>query len=273
MIADPLSWTSWALAAAAVLVIGIAKSGFGSGVGILAVPMFVAAMGARIGLGAMLPLLIAADCLSVYHHRRTWDKHNLRVLAPGTLAGLVVGAGLLAWLLSGSAGGDVVSGADSLGRMSTLDGAERPMQIAIGSVCILYVAASMLLTRVAEHWRWRANWLTGTIAGGLAGVASTLAHAAGPIMSIYFLGQHLPKRPFLGTTVLFFLVVNSLKLVPYAWLGMIDTSTLQYGLWLLPLVPLGTWTGAQLSRVMREDIFRQTIMVLVLLSGLKMVFG
>jgi hypothetical protein len=264
---DSLSWTSWTLAAAAVLVIGVAKSGFGGGVGILAVPMFVVAMGPKVGLGAMLPLMIAADCLSVYHHRGTWNRQNLKVLAPGTLAGLLLGTGLLAWLLAGSARGEMTGG------MSSLDAAERPMRIAIGLVCVFYVMASMILARVASHWRWQATWLTGTIAGVLAGVTSTLAHAAGPIMAIFFLGQHLAKQPFLGTTVLFFLVVNSLKLIPYAWLGMIDPSTLLVGLWLLPLVPLGTRIGAQLSRVMREDIFRRTIMVLVLLTGLKMVFG
>ncbi len=64
---------------------------------------------------------------------------------------------------------------------------------------------------------------------------------------------------------------ETLKLIPYAWLGMIDMSTLRYGLVLLPLVPLGTWTGAHLSRLIREELFRQIILVLVLLTGLKMV--
>jgi uncharacterized protein len=255
------------LAAAAVLVIGIGKSGFGGGVGILAVPMFVVAMGPKVGLGAMLPLMIAADCLSVYHHWGTWDRHNLKVLTPGSLAGLLLGAGLLAWLLRDPAGSVAV------GSTSSLDAVERPMRAVIGSVCIFYVVASLIRTQIAEHWRWGANWLTGTIAGGLAGTASTVAHAAGPITTIYFLGQHLSKQPFIGTTVIYYLVVNSLKLIPYVWLGMIDPSTIGYGLWLLPLVPVGTWIGAQLSRVLREDVFRLTIMVLVLLTGLNMVLG
>ena len=268
-----LSLTCWILAAAGVLVIGIDKSGFGGGVGILAVPMFVVALGPKVGLGAMLPLMIAADCMSVYHHWGTWDRPNLRVLAPGTFAGLLLGIGLLVWLLSGTVDGGDAIGTSSLGRMEPLDDVERPMCIAIGIVCIFYVAVSMVRAQVVEHWQWQANWLTGTIGGCLAGTASTVAHAASPITTIYFLGQHLPKQSFIGTTVLYYFVVNALKLIPYSWLGMIDPSTLRYGLWLLPLVPIGTWIGARLSRVMGEVIFRRIIMLMVLLTGLKMVFG
>ncbi len=57
------------------------------------------------------------------------------------------------------------------------------------------------------------------------------------------------------------------------FLGMIDTSTLGFGLWLLPLVPVGTYAGAHLNRVMSEDLFRNVIMGIVLLTGLKMIMG
>jgi hypothetical protein len=100
---------------------------------------------------------------------------------------------------------------------------------------------------------------------------STVAHAAGPVIAIFFLGQHLPKRPFIGTTVFYFFMVNIFKLVPYIMLDMIDRSTLSYGLWLLPLVPLGTWLGARLNRIMSEELFRTAVMVLVLLTGLRMI--
>jgi uncharacterized membrane protein YfcA len=255
----PFSPTSWLLAAGAVLLIGIAKSGFGGGVGILAVPMFVVALGPKVGLGAMLPLLIAADCLSVYHHWKTWDRHNLAILLPGTLAGLAAGTAVLAWMIGRNGPGE-----------GSLDRAEALMRHAIGAVCVAYVLADQVRWHYARHWRWRANWLSGTIAGGLAGVFSTLAHAAGPVIAIYLLGQHLAKQPFIGTTVLYFLLVNLLKLGPYVVLDMIDGTTLRYGLWLVPLVPLGTWIGASLNRIMSERLFRGVIMVLVFLTGLRM---
>ncbi len=55
--------------------------------------------------------------------------------------------------------------------------------------------------------------------------------------------------------------------------AMIDTTTLGFGLWLLPLVPIGTLAGAHLNRVMSEGLFRGTIMAIVLVTGLKMVLS
>jgi uncharacterized membrane protein YfcA len=255
-------WWGHSLAAAAVLVIGIAKSGFGGGVGILAVPMFVLAMGPKRGLGAMLPLMLVADAFSVYHHWGSWDRRNLVVLMPGTITGMGVGIALLAWLLAEHGTGQ-----------PPLASAEHSMRVAIGMICVLYVVGNVVRNRYAPHWRWNANWGTGTTAGTSAGIVSTLAHAGGPVTAIFLLGQHLPKRQFIGTTVVYFFIVNALKLIPYGYLGMIDTSTLTYGLWLLPLVPLGTLAGAHLNRVMGEALFRNSIMILVLLTGLKMVLS
>lgn len=251
-----LPWHSWLLAAFAVIVIGVAKSGFGGGVGILAVPMFVLAMGPKRGLGVMLPLMLAADVFSVYHHWRRWDRYNLKVLMPGTIAGIVTGVAVLAWMLAGSE--------------RQLATAERKMQAVIGAMCVLYVAGSLIRNRYAPNWRWRATWMAGTTTGISAGVASTLAHAGGPVTAIYLLGQHLPKQAFIGTTVIYFFITNVLKLAPYGYLGMIDTTTLSQGLWLLPLVPVGTFTGAHLNRVMSEKAFRSAIMIIVFLTGLEM---
>jgi uncharacterized membrane protein YfcA len=250
----------WLVVGLGVLVIGIAKSGFGGGVGILAVPMFVVAMGPKQGLGAMLPLMLAADIFSVYHHWGTWDRQNLRVLIPGTLLGIVGGTAVLAWLLSGDGSVDLAT-------------AEHRMKVTVGLICVLYVVGTVIRNRFAPHWRWEANWLSGTITGTAAGITSTIAHAGGPVMAIFLLGQHLSKRPFIGTTVIYFFLANAVKLLPYGYLGMIDTTTLGFGLWLLPLVPIGTLAGAHLNRVMSEGLFRGTIMAIVLVTGLKMVLS
>jgi uncharacterized membrane protein YfcA len=254
----------WAMAAAAVLVIGIAKSGFGGGVGILAVPMFVWAMGPKLGLGAMLPLLIAADIFSVIHHWGKWDRKNLKVLMPGSIVGILFGAAILAWFLLAADGSQASASQQS---------AERKMKTAIGVICVLYVLSSIVRARYAPNWTWKASWWTGSTSGWLAGVVSTLAHAAGPVITIFMLGQHLTKEKFIGTAVIYFFLVNSVKLIPYAVLGMIDTSTLGFGLWLLPLVPVGTYAGAHLNRVMSESHFRNVVMGIVLLTGIKMIMG
>jgi uncharacterized membrane protein YfcA len=213
----------------------------------------------------MLPLLIAADIFSVFHHWGKWDRPNLRVLMPASIIGILIGAGILGWLLLG----DGEAGAPK----SQLEAAERKMKVAIGAICVLYVLSSIVRARYAPNWKWTANWYSGSVSGCLAGIVSTLAHAAGPVITIFLLGQHLRKEKFIGTAVIYFFMVNTVKLVPYALLGMIDTSTLGFGLWLLPLVPVGTYAGAHLNRVMSENVFRNMVMGIVFVTGLKMMFG
>ena len=74
-------------------------------------------------------------------------------------------------------------------------------------------------------------------------VTSTLAHAAGPIATMYLLPQQMPKGTYVATTVLFFAIVNQVKLIPYIALGLINTATLGAGLVLLPAVVVGAVLG------------------------------
>jgi hypothetical protein len=53
------------------------------------------------------------------------------------------------------------------------------------------------------------------IFGFLGGVASTVIHAGGLIMSVYLIQSSKEKRVFVGTLVLFFAITNSLKVMVY----------------------------------------------------------
>ena len=72
---------------------------------------------------------------------------------------------------------------------------------------------------------------------------------------------------FLGTIVIFFAVVNYVKLVPYAWLGLLDTSNLLTSLSLVLLAPLGVYLGMRLHRRLDETWFYRCCYVLLLLTG------
>src|SRR5438067_13810274 len=93
----------WAVALAAIFMIGVTKSGFGSGVGLMIVPMTAIAMhhipgrGEPATLGLLLPLLIAGDLLALYQYRHLFSLTIVKRLLPGTLIGLIAGGLLLAW--------------------------------------------------------------------------------------------------------------------------------------------------------------------------------
>src|SRR5580693_507323 len=81
----------WATVFLAVFFIGLTKSGFGSGLGLLAVPMITLAMakipgrGAEAGIGFMLPLLIAGDLIAVWQYRRLFSLEIVKRLLPGSI--------------------------------------------------------------------------------------------------------------------------------------------------------------------------------------------
>ena len=262
---QPLPWLSWLLAGCGVIVIGIAKSGFGGGLGVLAVPLFVLAMGEKPGLGTLLPLLIAADIFSVRNHWRGWDHRNLRHLMPGSLVGIAAGAALLWWMVGGPelALTEAQAEAAEAGERR----AKATLSLAIGLLCILYILLDVVRLRLAPRWRYDTGPIKGGFTGFAAGVVSTLVHAAGPIATIYMLGQHLPKAKLVGTAVIYFFTVNTIKLAPYFYLGLIDTSTLWKGLWLLPLVPLGTALGMKMHGWMSEGVFRTIVFFMLAITG------
>ncbi len=268
---QPYPWLSFALAALGVVIIGIAKSGFGSGVGIIAVPLFVFALGAKPGVSTLLPLLIAADIFSVYHHWGTWDKPNLRHLLPGSMAGILLGAVGLYFML-GRPPLRFFGGATETASPSDIQASTSAiLGLVIGVLCVLYVVGDFIKSRYASGWHFKTNPVLGTSFGAAAGFVSTLAHGAGPVTTIYMLGQHLPKQRFIGTAVIYYFIINTVKLIPYALLPMINTRTLVQGLVLLPFVPVGTFIGVRLNRWMSEKLFRGIILTMVVITAVDLI--
>jgi len=90
-----MDWPSLLLAGFAVLFIGVAKAGFGGGLGMLVTPLCVLAFGPKAAIGILLPLLCAGDAFSLYHYWRKWRAENLKFLLPGTVVGVVIGVQLV----------------------------------------------------------------------------------------------------------------------------------------------------------------------------------
>ena len=93
----------WALALFAIFLIGVTKSGFGSGVGLIIIPMMTIAMsnifgkdGAEVGLGILLPLLIVGDVIALWQYRKLANPMVLKRLGIGAAIGISIG-GLMLW--------------------------------------------------------------------------------------------------------------------------------------------------------------------------------
>ncbi len=237
-------WWYVAALSLAVLIIGIAKAGFGGGIGILAVPLVANALPADRAIAFMLPILILADVLSNLHHRRgrgrSWP--HLRWLLGGAVAGIGIGTVVLWWL-------------DDVATLGVA------LNAVVGTICLVLVAV--------QCWRLLGGALPrippgpwgGRATGLIAGSVSTLAHSAGPITSIYLLEQNFDKRRFTGTILMFYLLGNLAKMPTYLALGLIDWGTMLESAWFLPLVPVGTLLGFWMHHRVPEKPFTAIIYI------------
>ncbi len=246
--------SSTLLAAVAVLFIGLSKAGFGGGLGMLTTPLCVLAFTARgesptFAVGVLLPLLCAGDAFSLWHYWRKWEQRNLKYLIPGVCVGVVLGVQLI-------------------GRFSA-----RELNVVIGLLAVSFVVFQFVKERIfAAEGAFAPNHAIGVPCGIGAGVTSTFAHGAGPVVSVFLIPQRLPKEVYVGTTVLVFAWINWIKMPFFVARGLVTPDTLQLGLRYFPLVPLGVWLGIWLNRRLSERLFLRLVYVMTLLTGLQLIF-
>lgn len=243
--------TFWLCASIAVIMVGIAKAGFGGGVGVVGTPLMALTVPVGEAVALMLPLLILCDVFSVWHYRMHFHRRSVRLLLPGAVLGVVGGTAFFGYFLQN----------------------QRTLQIGIGVIALFFVAfqgARTLVLGLLE--RRHPGAAEGVVMGGLAGFASTLAHAGGPPVAIYLLPQKLPRDLFVGTTVIFFAALNLMKLGPYAALGLIHVGNLTAIAVLAPLTYVGVRLGIWLNRRFTEVWFLRIVYTVLLATGLHLVF-
>ena len=245
--------TTILLAALGVLFIGLSKAGFGGGLGMLTTPLCVLAFSAggqtpSFAIGVLLPLLCAGDAFSLYHYWGKWERKNLKYLLPGVVIGVVIG---VQWI----------------GRFS-----KEELSIAIGTLAVLFVIFQLVKERILRaEGAFAPNHALGVPCGLGAGITSTFAHGAGPVVSMFLIPQQMPKELYVGTTVLVFTWINWIKMPFFVWKGIITRETLLTGLWYLPLIPLGVWLGVWLNRKVSERLFLRLVYVFTFLTGVQLI--
>lgn len=231
----------------AILIVGISKGGLGGGLGVMGVPLMSLTMAPAQAAAILLPILCFMDLMTVRAFWKQWSKQQLLSIIPAALLGILIGTLTFHYFRSSD--------------IRLLVGL-----IAIGFALNYWLKPAQKLKskppgRVAA-WFW----------SSIAGFTSFIAHAGGPPINLYLLPQKLPKSVYQGTTALFFMAVNYVKLVPYALLGQFGSSNLQASLIFAPVALIGVWAGYRLHHHMPEKLFFQIAYVLLFITGCKLLF-
>ncbi len=85
----------------AIFLTGLSKGGFGGALGGITVPLLALAISPKQAAAVMLPILCLADVVGLKAYVGHWDKANLKVMMPGALIGLMMGAIAVGFVLLG----------------------------------------------------------------------------------------------------------------------------------------------------------------------------
>jgi uncharacterized membrane protein YfcA len=244
----PLVTDPWfyAVAVPAVLMMGMAKSGFLMGFGSLATPLMALALPVPQAAAIMLPLLLVMDATGVAALWRERDDGLIKLLLPAALLGTLAGT-----FLFGVFSGKAVAGV-------------------VGALTLLFIAQRLLFPPRKDAPP--PSKVKGFLLAIAAGFTSFVAHAGGPPMSAYVLPLRLDPMRLTATMAVLFGAINLSKWIPYAWLGLLDARNFATSLVLVPLAPLGVWAGVWATRRIDPTWFYRLAYSGMTLAGCKLLW-
>lgn len=254
-----MSYTDITIIAFAVFGSAVIKNGVGVGAGIFLLPFLALVLPPKVALGLGAPAMLISDITGVRNYWGEWDKKELLILMPLAAIGVVVGSYL------------VIITPDLIFKQ------------AVGIFALTFSSFQIvksLRSRSADFaatqpptakpgMQSRAYTV---LFGFLGGIASTVAHAGGLMMSVYMLQKRSKPRIFVGTLVLFFALINLFKIFAYSKIGIITDQVLVLVLVLSPVIIVGGLLGNLLNKKVPQELFRLIILALIFVIGLRLLW-
>lgn len=229
----------------AALLIGLSKGGFGGPVPVsMLTPLMSLTMPAAQAVGIVLPLLLLGDVFALWIYWKTWDLSYVKLMLPMAVIGVLIGSSLLG----------VLANQDLVFR--------RIIGLFTLTVVIYKIGNSWLKSITYEPRAWH-----GRFVGWAAGFGSALANVGAPPFTAYMLLQQVNPTIFIGTTTLFFAIINLLKVPGVFITGALTPQQFVSVLWVMPVIPGGVWLGKRFVKWVNPVVFEWMMLITLLVMS------
>ncbi len=242
-----LSGIEWLLTFLAAFILGLSKSGI-KGTAVVVITIMAIIFSSKESTGIIVPLLIIGDIFAViYYHRHTQWKYLLK---------------LLPWMVSGVL----------LGVWFGKDLPETFFKNGMAFIILLTVAMMFWWERRKSVKIPDNRWFAGSM-GLMAGFTTMVGNLAGAFTNIFFLAMRLPKNQFIGTAAWLYFIINLFKLPFHIFVWeTVTAESIALNIRLLPSILLGLLLGVKLVKIIKENYYRQLILILTAIGALVIIF-
>lgn len=229
-----------------VVIVGISKSGFGAGLGVLSLPLMASQSSINEALAILLPLLIAIDLVGLRRFMKNANWQILKLILPPAAIGMI-----MAYFFFSAITPKILS-------------------LSIGIFTLLFLIQNVVVSRLNLKEAKPFPWL-GRLMGCLSGFTSFVAHIGGPPITIYMLRTKVSPIVYTSTLGIFFTFMNFGKLVPYAYLDLLNFNQLATSILFLPLVPVGVYLGFYLAGKISTKWYYIIVQFFLLVASIKLI--
>ncbi len=221
----------WFLITLAAVFVGMGKGGLPV-IATLGVPSLSLIMSPITAAGLLLPVYIVSDIFALSAYRRDFSWPVLKIGMVGMTFGVVIGGLTASYVI------------------------EWVVTLLIGLMGFLFALDQLLKKRQSlQKKNAQINPTKGYFWCTIAGFTSFISHTGGPPWQIFTIPLGLAKSVFVGTSVILFSYCNVIKLIPYIWLGQIDTSSFKISLVMMIPATIAVYIGVNLVKLIPEATF------------------
>jgi uncharacterized protein len=187
------------------------------------------------------------DIVTVYSFRRDWDRQTLTYMLPGAALGIGFGTITAAYVTDSA------------------------IRFAVGLLAMLFCLNAWFGKKPVANTVRPHNAAAATACATMSGYSSFVIHAGGAPYNMYTLPRSASRDLFVGTSAVFFALVNLIKVPPFFALGQFTMENLYLSLVLMPVAIVANLLGILIVRRMLTALFYKVIYGLTFLIGLKLI--